>query len=77
MALTNARSTTTNKPATARPTGKLQPQTSRIAKNINTDVSSMVSDTAIPKAAARLSDDRKPKVRPSVRIISVQLTKPI
>ena len=37
----------------------------------------MVSDTAMPKAAARLSDERNPSVRASVSAISVQFTKPM
>jgi hypothetical protein len=77
LALTNARSTTTNNPATARLTGRLHPHTSRIVRNINSEVRSIVVATAMPKAAARLSEDRKPSVRPSVRIISAQLTKPM
>ena len=66
-----------NTPAVPSASGSFQPQISRIVMNISTEVSSMVSDTAMPKAAARLSDERKPSVRPSVRIIKVQLTKPI
>ena len=31
----------------------------------------MVKETAMPNAAARLSDERKPSVRPSVKIINV------
>ena len=77
LALTNARSTTTKMPATARLTGRLQPQISRIARNIRIEVKSIVVATAMPNAAARLSEERKPMVSPSVRIISVQLTKPI
>ena len=38
---------------------RLQRQISRIARNINIDVNSMVIETAMPNAAARLSDERK------------------
>ena len=41
------------------------------------EVSSIVVATAMPKAAARLSEERKPIVSASVKIINVQLTKPI
>ena len=49
---------------------------SRIARNISTEVKSMVSDTAIPKAVARLSDERNVIVSTSVSVIKSQLTKP-
>src|SRR5471032_2954223 len=76
LAETNERSTTINNPATSRLAGRLQPQISRITKNISTDVSSMVSETATPNAAARLSEERKASVSPSVNVISTQLTEP-
>ena len=36
----------------------------------------MVSETATPNAAARLSEERKASVSPSVNAISTQLTEP-
>ena len=66
----------TNRPATAALAAKLQPQTARMAMNISIEVNSIVSATAMPKAEARLSEERKLTVSASVRTISVQLTKP-
>ena len=76
LAATNDPSTVMNSPATSKLKGKLQRQTSRIAMNISTLVSSIVIETAMPNAAARLSDDRNAMVRTSVSAIKAQLTKP-
>jgi hypothetical protein len=76
LAATKARSTTTNTPATATLKARLQPHTSRIARNINIEVSNMVVATAMPKADARASEERKLSARPTVSAIKAQLTKP-
>src|SRR5271169_2740303 len=76
LAVTKERSTTMNSPATTRLAGRLQFQISRITRNISTEVSNIVSETATPNAAARLSEERKASVSPSVNAISAQLTKP-
>ena len=52
LAVTKDKSTTTNRPATAALSQRLQPHTSRIARKISIEVSSIVSATAIPKAEA-------------------------
>ena len=65
-----------NRPATATASHRLHPQTSRMVRKIRIVVRNMVSDTAMPKAAARLSEERKASVKPSVSAISTQLTKP-
>ena len=64
LAATNDKSTTMNSPATIRLAGRLQFQISRITRNISTEVSSIVSDTAMPNAAARLSDERNVMRKP-------------
>jgi hypothetical protein len=77
LALTKERSTTMKMPAVAMASGRLQCQISRIARNSSTEVRNMVRNTAMPKAAARLSEERKPKVSAKVNTIRTQLTKPI
>src|SRR5208283_1042730 len=76
LAVTKDRSTVTNSPATMRLTARRQCQMSRIARNIRIEVSNMVIDTAMPKAAAKLSEDRNDTVKTSVSAIKIQLTKP-
>ena len=73
---TNAKSITAKHPATSPASGRLQRQISRMAMNSSTVVSAIVSDTAMPYAAARLSDFRNPSANPMVTIISSQLTVP-
>ena len=65
-----------NRPEVNRLAGRLQFQISRITRNISTEVSNIVSETATPNAAARLSEERKASVSPSVSAISTQLTGP-
>ena len=56
---------------------RLQRHTSRIATNSSPVVISMVNDTAMPYAAASLSEDLKNTTSPMVTPISSQLIIPI
>ena len=69
LAATNDPSTVTKSPAASRLDGRLHLQISRMARYIRTLVNSIVKETAMPNAAARLADERKTMVSNKVRAI--------
>src|SRR5450631_639492 len=73
---TNERSTSASEPPTAIATAGVHFHCSLIILYISSVVSSIVSDTATPNAAASLSDEPKARVSPIVKIISNQLIDP-
>src|SRR5579872_1933354 len=77
LADTNERSTSAKLPASSALGNELQPHSSRIAAKASPDVNNMVSETATPNAAARLSEDRKPSASDTVAAMRSQLTGPM
>jgi hypothetical protein len=76
LEMKNAASISRKTPATPTLASRLHCQISRIAISNKAEVISIVADTAMPYAAARLSDLPNPMVSAIVTTISIQFTGP-